>query len=128
MCSKATNRRRSPRKPFTFTLVASLAALAAGAVALAFGPAGAGGNIGTERGKELSYLVRQDCGSCHGMTLKGGLGRPLLPENLADADTEALAKIILEGIPGTPMPPWRGELDWQEAMWIARALQRGEIQ
>jgi cytochrome c55X len=62
------------------------------------------------------------------MTLKGGLGRPLLPENLAGADTEALAEIILDGIPGTPMPPWRGQLDKEEAMWIARALQRGEIQ
>lgn len=128
MRSKATNRRRSPRKPFTFSLVASLAALAAGSVALAFGPAGADSAIGPERGKELSYLVRQDCGSCHGMTLKGGLGRPLLPENLAGADTEALAEIILDGIPGTPMPPWRGQLNKEEAMWIARALQRGEIQ
>jgi cytochrome c55X len=128
MRSKATNRRRSPRKPFTFTLVAGLAALTAGAVAFAFGPAGADSDIGPERSKELSYLVRQDCGSCHGMTLKGGLGRPLLPENLAGADTEALAEIILDGIPGTPMPPWRGQLDKEEAMWIARALQRGEIQ
>jgi len=31
----------------------------------------------------LVDLVRQDCGSCHGMTLKGGLGRSLLPERQA---------------------------------------------
>ena len=35
-----------------------------------------------ERQDQLRYLLRQDCGSCHGMTLKGGLGPALLPDNL----------------------------------------------
>lgn len=74
---------------------------------------------------ELTYLVRQDCGSCHGMTLKGGLGRPLLPENLKHADSESIAAIILEGVPGKPMPPWRGLLSEDEAMWIAKKLKEG---
>ncbi|KAB2845874.1 MAG: cytochrome c, partial [Hyphomicrobiaceae bacterium] len=64
----------------------------------------------TERETWLLNLVRQDCGSCHGMTMKGGLGRPLVPERLAGTSTEGLAMIILEGVPGTPMPPWRGLL------------------
>ncbi len=81
-----------------------------------------------ERQAALAYLVRQDCGSCHGMTLKGGLGRPLLPETLAGAEAEALAEIILDGIPGTPMPPWRGQLSEAEALWIARGLKRGTIE
>jgi hypothetical protein len=34
-----------------------------------------------QRQKELIHLVRQDCGSCHGMTLQGGLGPALLPAN-----------------------------------------------
>lgn len=81
-----------------------------------------------ERQKALSYLVRQDCGSCHGMTLRGGLGRPLLPENLAAASAEGIATVILDGIPDTPMPPWRGQMTEAEALWIARALKEGRIE
>ena len=61
------------------------------------------------------------------MTLKGGLGSPLTPDRLADEDTDALAAIILHGIPGKPMPPWHGLLNESEALWIARALQKGQI-
>ncbi len=74
------------------------------------------------RQKALVHLVRQDCGSCHGMTLKGGLGKPLLPRDLKDFSAEALAGIILDGVPDTPMPPWRGQLNEAEALWIARKL------
>lgn len=74
---------------------------------------------------ELVHLVRHDCGSCHGLTLKGGLGKPLLPENLADTPVEALVAIILDGVPNTPMPPWRGLLHEAEAEWIALRLKQG---
>jgi cytochrome c55X len=73
----------------------------------------------------LRYMVRQDCGSCHGMTLKGGLGSPLLPDRLDGADPAALADIILNGIPGTPMPPWQNLLTAGEALWIAGELKKG---
>ncbi len=77
------------------------------------------------RKSALTHLVRQDCGSCHGMTLKGGLGRPLLPEALEGLDAAGIAAIILDGVPGTPMPPWRGLLTPEEADWIARKLKEG---
>lgn len=73
----------------------------------------------------LVTLVRQDCGSCHGMTLKGGLGAPLLPDTLADKETESLISIILDGVPNTPMPPWRGLLSEADARWIAEQLKKG---
>lgn len=76
---------------------------------------------------ELENLVKQDCGSCHGMTLKGGLGKPLLPDNLRGLDTAALAHLILDGVPGTPMPPWRGLLTEAEAVWIVERLQKGQL-
>ncbi|HXK53671.1 MAG TPA: cytochrome c [Hyphomicrobiales bacterium] len=123
---KAKNRRRSPRKPGNIWSVLALGFVAAGGAPSL--PALAEGAVDAARGKQLSYLVRQDCGSCHGMTLKGGLGRPLLPETLAGADARTLAAIILDGIPGTPMPPWRGQIDETEAMWIARALKEGTIE
>ena len=77
---------------------------------------------------ELRNLVIQDCGSCHGMTLKGGLGSPLRPDDLEYLETRALAMIVLDGIPGTPMPPWRGLLSVGDAHWIATRLKNGEIE
>lgn len=70
----------------------------------------------------MENLVIQDCGSCHGLTRKGGLGSPLTPDDLAHAEPEGLAMIILDGIPGTPMPPWRPLLTEEEALWIANYL------
>jgi len=75
--------------------------------------------------RQLTHLVRQDCGSCHGMTLKGGLGGPLLPETLAGFSNEGIASIILGGVPGKPMPPWQGELSEEAALWIAETLKTG---
>jgi cytochrome c55X len=78
------------------------------------------------RQAELLYLLNQDCGACHGLTRKGGLGPPLLPENLKDRPDSLLVTTILDGRPGTPMPPWRGELSEQDAQWLVGALRRGE--
>jgi cytochrome c55X len=78
------------------------------------------------RQAQLLYLLKHDCGSCHGMTRKGGLGPALLPENLRDFPPEFLVTTILDGRPGTPMPPWRGELSEADAMWLVEALNRGE--
>jgi len=70
-------------------------------------------------------LVRDDCGACHGLTLKGGLGSPLLPQSLAEKPDDVLVETILDGRPGTPMPPWRGMLGEDDARWIVRYL-KGE--
>jgi cytochrome c55X len=78
-----------------------------------------------ERQEELLYRLRQDCGSCHGMTLKGGLGPALLPDTLAARSEHDLAAVILNGVPGTPMPPWDFEISGDEARWLARQLKRG---
>lgn len=78
-----------------------------------------------ERQKELRYFVQQDCGSCHGLRFKGGLGPAILPENLKGKSAEALTRVILDGVPGTAMPPWRPILAEDEAAWIARSLQKG---
>lgn len=77
-----------------------------------------------ERAAALEHMVLQDCGSCHGLTMRGGLGRPLTPDALTHADPEALALIILDGVPGTAMPPWRPLITEDEALWIARYLKQ----
>jgi len=93
------------------------------ALLLGLGPARA--DLAAERQAELRYLLKHDCGSCHGMTRKGGLGAPLLPTALADRSDDLLAAIILDGLPGTPMPPWRGILDGDDARWLVRTLRTG---
>jgi len=82
--------------------------------------------LDTARQAELLYLLKHDCGSCHGMTRKGGLGPPLLPENLRDRPPMFMENTVLDGRPGTPMPPWRGLLTEQEVRWLVEAIRRGE--
>jgi len=77
------------------------------------------------RQQELVHLLRHDCGSCHGMTLKGGLGPALLPESLASKPDELLKITILNGRPPTPMPPWRGILSEEEVEWLIVQLRKG---
>ncbi|HRY26797.1 MAG: cytochrome c [Geminicoccaceae bacterium] len=100
--------------------------LVIGGVAIA-GPAGsaAAAEPSLQRQDELIHLLRHDCGSCHGLTLKGGLGPPLLPDALADQPAESLVAIILDGVPGRPMPPWRGLLPEDEVVWLVGRLQEG---
>ncbi len=77
------------------------------------------------RQKELIHLVRQDCGSCHGLTLQGGLGPALLPATLAGKPVEGLVATIIGGRTGTPMPPWHRFLAEDEAQWIVDKLMAG---
>ncbi len=81
--------------------------------------------IAPARQAELSRLVRQDCGSCHGMRLNGGLGPPLVAAALGNKPQEFLKYTILYGRPGTPMPPWRAFLTEADAEWIAARLLEG---
>ncbi|WP_154717440.1 c-type cytochrome [Sterolibacterium denitrificans] len=84
-----------------------------------------GAQPGAKRRVELVRMVRQDCGSCHGMTLKGGLGSPLLPENLRDKPADGLVATIMQGRPGTAMPPWQAIISEAEAEWIVARLLTG---
>lgn len=77
------------------------------------------------RQAELLNLVRQDCGSCHGMSLGGGLGLPLTPQTLNEKSPELLKETILHGRTGTPMPPWSPFMSEAEAGWIVEILMKG---
>lgn len=103
-----------------------LAALAGCVVALPIAAAAQPGE-GPSRARqaELVRVVRQDCGSCHGMRLTGGLGPALTREALAEMPVEAIEATIFHGRPGTPMPPWRALLSAGDARWIAQQLAVG---
>lgn len=77
------------------------------------------------RQRELLTLLRQDCGSCHGMRLTGGLGPALTPGALRDKPRESLAATIVHGRPGTAMPPWRRFLSDADASWLAGRMIEG---
>lgn len=77
------------------------------------------------RQRELIHLVRQDCGSCHGMQLTGGLGLPLTQQVLKDRPFDGLVATVYYGRPGTAMPPWKSILTEKEAEWIVRQLVAG---
>lgn len=77
------------------------------------------------RQRQLIQMVRHDCGSCHGLTLAGGLGPALVPEALQGKPLDSLEAVILRGRPGTPMPGWQGLLSEEDARWIASQLQEG---
>ena len=88
----------------------------------------AGENISPGRQQDLRNLLIQDCGSCHGLTMKGGLGPALLPSKLRGKTAETISSIILDGRPGTAMPAWRSLISPTEARWLASLLLQDESQ
>jgi cytochrome c55X len=80
------------------------------------------GTLPPERQQELEYLLYQDCGSCHGMRLTGGLGPALTPAALGGKPRELLFDTIREGRSGTPMPPWKNLLGDDEIAWLVDYL------
>ena len=78
-----------------------------------------------QRQTELLHLLRHDCGSCHGLTLSGGLGPPLTSQALAGRSREGLIATIRYGLPGTPMPPWSGLLSDDDVNWLVDAMLEG---
>jgi len=87
----------------------------------------AGGPITEQRQLELVNMIRHDCGSCHGMTLRGGLGPPLTPDALAGKNHGLLYNTIVLGRGNTAMPPWQGLLSKDEIEWIVLRLQEGDL-
>lgn len=75
-----------------------------------------------QRQQELRNLLKHDCGACHGLNLKGGLGPSLLPADLADKTDAFLIETLLKGRKGTPMPPWSRFLNRDEAAWLVDLL------
>jgi len=79
---------------------------------------------GLQRQQELINLLKHDCGSCHGLPPKGGLGPSLMPEALAYKSDAELVAVILNGRPGTAMPPWNNFLSSDETQWLVQRLRQ----
>lgn len=83
-----------------------------------------GSPLTEQRQAELEHILLQDCGSCHGMTLKGGLGPALTPEALENKPELYLQQTIREGHPGTPMPPWKSILTPEDIDYLVELLMK----
>lgn len=81
--------------------------------------------IDAARQAQLIRMVRQDCGSCHGIQLTGGLGPAITREQMADFPFDSLVAVIYNGRPGTAMPGWKTMISEADAHWIAHQLQAG---
>ncbi len=79
-----------------------------------------------ERQSTLRNMLKHDCGACHGLTLKGGLGPSLLPEALAGKPDDFLVATILDGRKGTAMPPWQAFINRDEAAWLVGVLRNNK--
>ncbi len=84
--------------------------------------------LSVERQEFLNNLLVQDCGSCHGLQLKGGLGPALLADRLKQLPASFITRTILDGRPGTAMPPWNAILSIKDAQWMTTRLQSGGLQ
>ncbi len=82
--------------------------------------------VHASRQGEILHLLKHDCGSCHGMTLAGGLGPALTTQALKDKPHAYLERVILEGRPGTPMAPWRKFINADEVRWLVNYLKTGD--
>ena len=122
MAKSCTPRRSQRQRPVSATAGAAKTA-ATGADGH---PTAAVATPDAARQGELLRLLRQDCGSCHGMRLTGGLGPPLTPQALRDKPAASLAATIVGGRVGTAMPPWRPFVSEAEAEWLVERLQQGD--
>lgn len=82
-------------------------------------------DLSYQRQLELLNLLKHDCGSCHGLPPKGGLGPSLMPEALADKSDPLLLDAIQNGRAGTAMPPWRQFLSLDDSRWLIAQLRQG---
>lgn len=81
--------------------------------------------IQPDHAQRLRRLLVQDCGSCHGLRMKGGLGPALTVDALRGKSDDMLVAAVLLGRPGTAMPPWQPLLTQAEAQWMIAQLKQG---
>jgi len=77
-----------------------------------------------QRQQVLLNLLKHDCGSCHGLPPKGGLGPSLMPDALAGKSDALLLDAIQNGRSGTAMPPWKPFLSIEDSRWLIERLRQ----
>ncbi len=73
----------------------------------------------------VGTFFQNNCAVCHGAERQGGVGLPLTPSDLTQAD-DVYVDTILNGRTGTAMPPWSGTVSPEEAQAIVTFLKNVE--
>ncbi|MBT4933020.1 MAG: cytochrome C oxidase Cbb3 [Rhodospirillaceae bacterium] len=60
---------------------------------------------------DTAALYAEHCAECHGADRLGGMGTPLLPENLGRLPKDKAIEVIADGRPAVQMPAYEGSLD-----------------
>ena len=113
--------RRRPARSASLALALILAATGVQAT----GEQAKGREPDETRAAALRHLLVHDCGSCHGMTLRGGLGPPLTAAALASRPPAVLEATIAHGRLGTP---WGRILSEGEIRWLVDGLRDGRFE
>lgn len=61
-----------------------------------------------EQFKPVVKLYQDACSGCHGPQRQGATGPALIPQRIGGVGDEFIKTILLNGRPGTAMPPWKG--------------------
>jgi cytochrome c55X len=77
-----------------------------------------------QRQQALINMLKHDCGSCHGLPPKGGLGPSLMADALASKSDAYLVDTIQNGRTDSAMPPWRQFLSADETVWLVKQLRQ----
>ncbi|WLG48333.1 cytochrome c [Pseudomonas sp. FP1742] len=78
-----------------------------------------------KRQAQLTHLLAQDCGACHGLHMTGGLGPDLTRATLAGKSRDSLIVTVTQGRPGTAMPGWGPLLSPDDIRWLVDLLLQG---
>jgi aldose sugar dehydrogenase len=74
--------------------------------------AGVEAALGFQKPSPPAALYAQYCASCHGPTLRGGLATSLVDDEWKHgSDDASIMKVVMGGVAGTPMLPFKGILD-----------------
>jgi len=72
---------------------------------------------------DVANVFEKECQGCHGPNHEGGVGADLRPNKIAKKNSYMLAQTILNGRPGTAMPPFKDKLNKADAQKMVDYLQ-----
>jgi nitrite reductase (NO-forming)/hydroxylamine reductase len=71
----------------------------------------------------VEKMFEKECQGCHGPNHEGGVGADLRPDKIAKKNAYTLVQTILNGRPGTAMPPFSEKMNKADAQKMVDYLQ-----
>lgn len=72
---------------------------------------------------DADAVFERECQGCHGPKHQGGVGSDIRPAVVKPKNSQMLAEKILNGVPGTAMPPFKQTMSKNEAAKMVDYLQ-----